>query len=114
MFSRLGLILRTLPYLRWQQLVYRPIRLTQFRAYRAMPFLTKRWTASDKAIAEIPTSTLSRFRQVFDNGTTRDFAGILLNSPQATIAESSSDDQSLAATANARRTHEVFVRAARL
>ena len=66
MLSRLSLILRTLSYLRWQQLVYRPIRLAQFRAYRAMPFLTKRWTASDKAVAEIPTSTLSLIRQVFD------------------------------------------------
>ena len=66
MFARLSLLIHTLPFLRWEQLVYRPIRWGQYRAYRAFPFLTKRWVAIDKPANEISTLTLSTFRQVFD------------------------------------------------
>ncbi len=66
MLTELGLISRTLPYLRWEQLVYRPLRLLQYRSYRSFPFLTRRWTRLDQAVSDLSDSTLSRFRQVFD------------------------------------------------
>ncbi len=66
MFSQLGLICRTLPYLRWEQFVYRPLRWFQYRSYRAFPLLTRRWTRFDQPVSEIPAKVLSQFRQVFD------------------------------------------------
>lgn len=40
----LGQLLRTLPHLRWEQIVYRPLRMAQYRAYRRFPALAGRWT----------------------------------------------------------------------
>ena len=66
MLTQLGLICRTLPYLRWEQLVYRPLRLLQYRSYRTFPFLTRRWTRLDQPVLDFPTKTLFQFRQVFE------------------------------------------------
>ena len=66
MFSQLELICRTLPYLRWEQFVYRPLRLFQYRCYRAFPSLTSRWTRLDQSVSDLPAQTLSQFRQVFE------------------------------------------------
>ena len=66
MLTQLGLICRTLPYLRWEQFVYRPLRLLQYRSYRSLPFLTKRWTRLDQPVSDLPTKTLFQFRQVFE------------------------------------------------
>jgi hypothetical protein len=66
----LALILRSLPYLRWEQIVYRPWRAAQFNAYRLFPGLTKRWITEDKEAPVISPETVSTFRQVFH----RDFA----------------------------------------
>lgn len=62
---KLGLVLRTLPYLRWEQLVYRPWRVAQFRLYDALPSLTARWTATDQVAPRIPPQTFATFQQVF-------------------------------------------------
>jgi uncharacterized heparinase superfamily protein len=61
----LPLIIRTLPYLRWEQIVYRPWRQAQFRLYRALPGLTVRWTSADKETPSSPPLTLATFQQVF-------------------------------------------------
>jgi uncharacterized heparinase superfamily protein len=63
---KLGLLLRTLPHLRWEQLVYRPWRAAQFNCYRLWPGLTARWTASDKGVTEIPLRIIAAFHQVFE------------------------------------------------
>jgi uncharacterized heparinase superfamily protein len=66
MLSQLGLISRTLPFLRLEQLVYRPLRLLQYRSYRLFPFLTRRWTRFDQFVPRISANTLSEFRRVFE------------------------------------------------
>ncbi len=66
MLTRLVLIGRTLPYLRWEQLVYRPLRLLQYRSYRTFPFITRNWTRLDRSVSDFPAQTLSLFRQVFE------------------------------------------------
>lgn len=63
---KLRLLLRTLPYLRWEQLVYRPWRVLQFNCYRVWPGLTARWTTADKGVTEIPLSIFAAFQQVFE------------------------------------------------
>ena len=63
---KLGLVLRTLPYLRWEQVVYRPLRVAQFRLYRALPGLTARWTSADKDPPNFPPQTIASFQQVFE------------------------------------------------
>lgn len=63
---KLGLLLRTLPYLRWEQLVYRPWRVAQFRLYKAWPGLTARRYSADKASPQISPQTLATFQQVFE------------------------------------------------
>ena len=62
----LALALRTLPYLRWEQVLYRPWRTAQFSLYRAWPRLTARWTSADKDAPSPPPQTLATFRQVFE------------------------------------------------
>lgn len=37
------LLVRSLPYLRWEQIAYRPLRTLQFWQYRHFPILTSRW-----------------------------------------------------------------------
>ncbi len=62
----LALVLRTLPYLRWEQVLYRPWRAAQFSLYRAWPRLTARWTSADKVSPFSPPQTIATFRQVFE------------------------------------------------
>jgi hypothetical protein len=62
----LGLTLRTLPYLRWEQVLYRPWRLAQFRLYRALPRLTARWASADKDSPNLSPHFLATFQQVFE------------------------------------------------
>lgn len=38
-----SLLARSLPYLRWEQIAYRPLRTLQFWQYRHFPILTSRW-----------------------------------------------------------------------
>lgn len=58
------LVFHTLPHLRWEQLVYRPLRVAQFRAYAAMPQLAARWHALPDAPP--PADGISdTIRQVF-------------------------------------------------
>ena len=61
--SNLGLLLRTLPYLRWEQIAYRPLRWLQFRAYRRFPQLTRRWT-SESNLSLPPSSSIEKVRAV--------------------------------------------------
>jgi uncharacterized heparinase superfamily protein len=68
----LALALRTLPYLRREQLTYRPWRIAQYRLYRALPSLTRKWVSLDKAapaasepaVGEIRTLLGSSFRHL--------------------------------------------------
>jgi uncharacterized heparinase superfamily protein len=68
----LALALRTLPYLRREQLTYRPWRIAQYRLYRALPSLTRRWVsleeaapaASEQAVDEMRTLLGSSFRHL--------------------------------------------------
>lgn len=61
------LALRTLRYLRWEQLLYRPWRLAQFRLYRAWPSLTARWIAADDNAPPASPQTLAALRTLFEN-----------------------------------------------
>ncbi len=38
--------MRTLPYLRWEQIAYRPLRAAQYWQYRHFPSLTSRWNSN--------------------------------------------------------------------
>jgi uncharacterized heparinase superfamily protein len=61
--SNLALLLRTLSYLRWEQIAYRPLRWLQFRAYRHIPALTHRWT-SDSNSAPSSATSIEKIRAV--------------------------------------------------
>jgi uncharacterized heparinase superfamily protein len=66
MLPQFGLMARTLPYLRWQQLVYRPVRLLQYRSYRSLPLLARRWRKPLPPIPSPSTDTLSLFRHCIE------------------------------------------------
>lgn len=58
------LLLRTLRHLRWEQLVYRPLRVAQYRFYRAFPRAGMRWTNPNAAAPDVPAETINTFREV--------------------------------------------------
>src|SRR5262245_27517429 len=60
------LALRTIRYLRWEQLAYRPLRNAQYRLYGAWPRLASRWTGANGKPPELPEKTISTFRAVFE------------------------------------------------
>jgi uncharacterized heparinase superfamily protein len=60
------LALRTIRYLRWEQLAYRPLRNAQYRLYGAWPRLASRWTGANGKPPEHPEKTISTFRAVFE------------------------------------------------
>ncbi|MFN0124190.1 MAG: heparinase II/III family protein [Blastocatellia bacterium] len=62
-----SLILRTLPYLRWEQIFYRPLRMAQFRAYGAWSGLTARWRRDDIPAPAPAAGLTDMLREVFDN-----------------------------------------------
>ncbi len=59
------LLFRTLRYLRWEQLAYRPLRVAQHRLYRALPRLTSRWTDVNEEAPDVGEETIRIFREVF-------------------------------------------------
>ena len=59
------LLVRTLPYLRWEQIAYRPVRALQFWQYRHFPFLTSRWKL-DGAGPPVSRETLETIAVVAD------------------------------------------------
>ncbi|MBX3278343.1 MAG: alginate lyase family protein [Acidobacteria bacterium] len=61
--AKAGLLLRSLPGLRWEQIVYRPLRVCQYRAYRYFPALTPRWT-SLRPVPSPSSSGIDRIRSV--------------------------------------------------
>ncbi|HYE72928.1 MAG TPA: heparinase II/III family protein, partial [Blastocatellia bacterium] len=48
-FKTVKLLLRSLPYLRREQLLYRPLRLAQFRLYKTFPQTASRYVATPKS-----------------------------------------------------------------
>lgn len=64
--QRARLVLHTLPHLRWEQIVYRPLRVAQFRAYAAVPQLAARWHALPETAPEPAADIGELFRQIFD------------------------------------------------
>ncbi|HWQ35561.1 MAG TPA: alginate lyase family protein [Blastocatellia bacterium] len=63
--QRARLVLHTLPHLRWEQIVYRPLRVAQFRAYAAVPQLAARWHTLPEAAPETAAGVSETFRLVF-------------------------------------------------
>jgi uncharacterized heparinase superfamily protein len=63
--QRARLVLHTLPHLRWEQIVYRPLRVAQFRAYAAMPQLAARWHTLPAAAPAAAAGVSEIFRLVF-------------------------------------------------
>ncbi|MCI0337208.1 MAG: heparinase II/III family protein [Acidobacteria bacterium] len=61
------LLLRTLRFLRWEQIAYRLVRIAQFRFYRAFPRLTSRWTGPQLPAPEIAPDAVEIIRSVFKN-----------------------------------------------
>lgn len=59
------LLVRSLPYLRWEQIAYRPLRTLQFWQYRHFPFLTSRWKL-DGSGPRPSTETLDTIAHVID------------------------------------------------
>jgi len=59
------LLVRSLPYLRWEQIAYRPLRTFQFWQYRNFPFLTSRWKL-DGSGPRPSTETLDTIVHVID------------------------------------------------
>ncbi|MCI0524598.1 MAG: heparinase II/III family protein [Acidobacteria bacterium] len=59
------LLLRTLRHLRWGQLVYRPLRVAQYRFYRTFPRFAARWTNPNTKAPDVPAQTIKTFRAVF-------------------------------------------------
>ncbi len=61
------LLYRTLKHLRWEQLIYRPIRTAQFRLYRAAPVLTRRWRDTTKVIPSPDTRVVRVLRALLED-----------------------------------------------
>ena len=60
------LMLRTLPHLRLRQIIYRPLRTAQFRAYRAWPQLAARWQNVDGHAPNAAEDAVAAIRMVFE------------------------------------------------
>jgi uncharacterized heparinase superfamily protein len=58
------LLLRTLRHLRWEQVVYRPLRTAQYRLYRNFPRLAAHRTNSNAKPPDVPAQTINTFRSV--------------------------------------------------
>ncbi|HEX4945301.1 MAG TPA: alginate lyase family protein [Blastocatellia bacterium] len=61
----LSLLFRTLAPLRWEQFVYRPLRVAQFRAYRTFPSFAARWKEFTNQVT--PAPFVATIRTVFEN-----------------------------------------------
>jgi uncharacterized heparinase superfamily protein len=61
------LLLRTLKYLRWEQLAYRPLRMAQYRFYQAFPQSTSRWTDLPVPAPQTAPGAAGVFRSVLEN-----------------------------------------------
>lgn len=59
------LLFRTLKHLRWEQLAYRPLRMAQFRLYRALPQLAFRSTAVGSAVPSVSPQSVETIRRSF-------------------------------------------------
>lgn len=59
------LLFRTLRHLRWQQLVYRPLQMAQFRLYRNQPHLAFRPTDPGAAASSVSKHAIEITRNVF-------------------------------------------------
>jgi uncharacterized heparinase superfamily protein len=64
---KVGLLWRTLPYLRREQIVYRPWRVAQFRLYRALPGLARRWVTVPGGAPDADARAVGAVRSLFDN-----------------------------------------------
>lgn len=59
------LLFRTLEHLRWEQLVYRPLRAAQFRLYKRFPGLAVRQVETEADAVTVSAQTIQVIRQVF-------------------------------------------------
>lgn len=57
------LLIRTLGYLRWEQLAYRPLRLAQYRLYRRFPVLATQRNGIFRVTAPVSSQALNTIRQ---------------------------------------------------
>ncbi len=61
------LLLRSLPYLRWEQLAYRALRLLRYRLYRAVPRLAARWIDPTEDAPEPASGAVETIRSIFES-----------------------------------------------
>jgi uncharacterized heparinase superfamily protein len=61
------LLLRTLRHLHWKQLVYRPLRVAQFRIYKNVPQLASRWHDLQEPAPQPAAEIVGAIRGVFEN-----------------------------------------------
>ncbi|MGH9842629.1 MAG: heparinase II/III family protein [Blastocatellia bacterium] len=61
------LLWRTVRHLRWEQIVYRPVRAAQFRLYRAFPRLTAQWIVAGSDAPAVSNDRLAAIRRVCTN-----------------------------------------------
>ncbi|QQS44833.1 MAG: alginate lyase family protein [Acidobacteriota bacterium] len=59
------LLYRTLERLRWEQLIYRPLRIAQFRLYRHLPILTRMWR--DRGASSPDSEAVAALRSLLEN-----------------------------------------------
>jgi uncharacterized heparinase superfamily protein len=61
------LFMRTLGYLRWEQIAFRPLRAAQYRIYRTLPQFASVWRGTKESVPEIAPTTIEKFRSIFQN-----------------------------------------------
>jgi len=61
------LFMRSLGYLRWEQIAFRPLRAAQYRIYRALPQFASFWRDPRTHVPEIDPQTIEKFRSTFQN-----------------------------------------------
>lgn len=65
-FEKLLLLVRTLKHLRWEQLAYRPLRVSQFKLYRLLPQLAFRPTEIGSTASSVSPESVGTIRRVFN------------------------------------------------
>lgn len=60
----------TIRHLRWEQLLYRPWRMAQYKLYRHVPWLARRWHEPAATVPEVAPAITATFCRVFENSLT--------------------------------------------
>src|SRR5262245_888014 len=61
------LFMRTLGYLRWEQIAFRPLRAAQYRIYRTLPQFASVWRNAKVLVPEIAPQSIEKLRSIFQN-----------------------------------------------